>query len=353
MPYRVLVWGPGNVGAPALRNVIRNPQLELAGVIVHSAEKEGRDAGELIGIEPAGVLTTRDWRQALASKPDALFYGVNSDFRPLESIQEQCTALRAGINVVTAGMYALLHPESAEPALREQYESACREGGSSFFSSGIDPGFAVDLLPLVMSGMCQEIREIRVVENFNYAHYDQPDAVRNLIGFGQPMDATPPMLLPFALEGVWGGPLRALAGALGLEVAEIRTVVEKHALEQSVTNAMGVFEAGTQGAFRFEVQAIIDGKPRLVVEHVTRISDATAPQWPRPEKQGYHQIRITGSPDIVLSIECEDARGDHAGGGNAAAAGRLVNAIPWVCEAEPGLLSGIDVPPISGRGLFL
>ena len=351
MPLRVVVWGPGNVGVPAIRSVARHPDLELAGVIVHSPEKEGRDAGELAGIEPLGIVATRDAEALLASRPDALVYAVNGDFRPVESQKECCDALRAGIDVVTAGMYGLLHPASAPEELRRAFEDACTAGGSSFLCSGIDPGFAIDLLPLVLSGCCQEIDEIRIVENFNYAHYDQPAAVRSLVGMGSAMDATPPMLLPFALESVWGGALRGLAAALDLEVEEIRTHVEKHALERDVENAMGRFEAGSQGGFRFEVSAIVGGEARLVLEHITRIDDETAPQWPRPAKQGYHQIRISGHPDLVVTVECEDASGNHAGGGNSAAAARIVNAIPTLHARPAGLVGAAELPLISGRGL--
>jgi len=352
MSLRVVVWGPGNVGRPAIRNVVAHPELELAGVIVHSPAKEGRDAGELAGIAPVGVAATRDAKALLATRPDALVYAVNADFRPAEAVSECCDVLASGTNVVSAGMYALLHPASAPKELRERFEAACREGNSSFLSSGIDPGFAMDLLPMVLSGVCQEIREIRIVENFNYEHYDQPDAVRNLVGMGLPMDRTPPMLLPAALEGVWGGVLRALGEALDAPVEEIRTVVERHALERDVENSMGRFEAGTQGAFRFEVQGLVAGAPRLVVEHVTRIDDATAPQWPRPARQGHHQIRISGHPDLVVTVECEDALGNHAGGGNSAAAGRIVNAIPALCRAPAGLVAGSELPLIVGRGLL-
>jgi hypothetical protein len=353
MPYRVVVWGPGNVGRPAIHSVVANPLLELAGVLVHSPEKDGKDAGELAGIGPVGVHATRDVYSVLDTNPDALVYTVNSDFRPEESMEEICSVLRRGINVVSAGLYGLLHPASADPALRERFEAACHAGKSTFFTSGIDPGFAVDLLPMVLSGVCQEIREIRITENFNYEYYDQPEAVRNLVGMGMSMEETPPMLLPFALESVWGGVLRALGEALGVEVTEIRTQIERHALEHEVTNSMGTFEAGTQGGFRFEVQGIVAGQAKLIVEHITRITDETAPQWPRPEKQGHHQIRIQGDPDLMLTIECEDREGNHAGGGNATAAGRIVNAIPTLCESAPGLVSGIELPLVAGHGLLV
>jgi hypothetical protein len=165
------------------------------------------------------------------------------------------------------------------------------------------------------------------------------------------MDQTPMMILPGVPRGVWDGSLRALAEALDLELEEIREVIERHPLERRVETPSGCYEAGTQGAFRFEVQGIVGGRPTLVIEHVTRIVDDTAPQWPRAEGMGHHRVQITGRPNISLTIESSDEHGDHVAGGNATAAARLVNAIPWLCEAPPGLRSGIEVPLIVGRGL--
>jgi hypothetical protein len=156
-------------------------------------------------------------------------------------------------------------------------------GGTSIFVSGIDPGWAVDLLPLVLSGVAGRIDEIRCREIFNYATYDQPDAVRNLIGFGRPLDETPPMLFPASLDLIWGAMVRTLADGLGVTLDEIRHVVERRPLERTIdTPEMGVFEQGMQGAFRFEVQGVVAGKAKIVCEHITRIDDDIAPDWPRP-----------------------------------------------------------------------
>lgn len=349
--YRVAVWGPGNVGAPALRTVISNPALELAGVIVHSPSKEGMDAGALVGLPDTGVIATRDPDSVFAAQPDALFYGATQDFRPAEAHDDMLRALEAGINVVTAGLYGLLHPATADPALRDRFEAACKTGQSTFWTSGIDPGWAMDLLPIVLSGVCEEIHEIRMIENFNYATYDVPEAVKGIIGFGNPMDETPLMLLPGVPESVWGGSVRALADALDVELDEVREVIERHPLERDVELSGDRLAKGTLGAFRFEVQGIVGGKPTLVVEHITRIVDDTAPQWPRAEGMGHHRVRITGRPNVCVTIESEDESGDHVAGGNATAAARLVNAIPLVCQAPPGLLSGAELPLVVGRGL--
>jgi hypothetical protein len=113
---------------------------------------------------------------------------------------------------------------------------------------------------------------------------------------------------------------------------------------------MGIFKKGTQGAFRFEVRGIRNGVQRLVVEHITRIDDHCSPDWPYPPQgQGCHQVLIKGSPDLVINVHGGDAiEPGPAGGGNGTAANRVVNAIPAVCAAAPGILSPLDLPPITG-----
>jgi hypothetical protein len=350
MTLRVVVWGTGNVGVPAIRSVLANPELELDGVIVHGEAKEGVDAGRLAGVADCGVAATRDIESVLARRPDAVVYAVNQDFRPVESGEDMLRCLRAGINVVTSGHYGLLHPQSAPPELKRAFEDACREGGSTILSSGIDPGFAMDLLPVVLSGLCAGASEIRITENFNYATYDVPDAVRAIIGFGSPMDQTPMMILPGVPSRVWAGALRSLGDALGVEIDDVREVIEKHALERDVEVLGRRYDAGSLGAFRFEVQAFVQGHPLLVVEHVTRIVDDTAPQWESARGMGYHRVRVTGTPNITLTLESEDEHGDHVAGGNTTAAARIAHAIPAVCAAPPGLLAAWQLPLIAGRG---
>ena len=222
--------------------------------------------------------------------------------------------------------------------------------------SGIDPGWALDILPMLVSGVSAGIEEIRVQEIFNYALYDQPDVVREVIGFGGPMDTTPLMLLDFSLEMVWAPMVRILADVLELELDDVVTQVERRPLERTIeVPGMGTFEAGTQGAFRFEVQGIVDGRPLLVMEHITRIDDDCAPDWPSSTSPGgNHRVRITGHPNLDVTIHgTEPGEPGAAGGGNATAANRIVNAIPAVCAAAAGPVSVLDLPPITGAAQFV
>ncbi|MGB1141863.1 MAG: hypothetical protein ACPG1A_13255, partial [Halioglobus sp.] len=197
------------------------------------------------------------------------------------------------------------------------------------------------------------IREIRTREIFNYALYDQPHVVREVIGFGTSMEETPLMLHDFAIEMVWAPMVRLVGRAMGKPVDNIEVSVERLPLERTIeVEGMGTFEAGTQGAFRFEVKGFHAGTPLYVLEHVTRIDDDCAPDWPYPpEGRGCHQVIISGSPDLHVSLHGEDHHEPGAaGGGNASAANWLVNAIPGVCAASAGVVTAFDLPPIRGAG---
>ena len=80
------------------------------------------------------------------------------------------------------------------------------------------------------------------------------------------------------------------------------------------TSPPAAVEAGTTAALRFEVQGIVDGRPAIVVEHVTRLRDDLAPDWPQPGGHGSYRILIEGSPTLKCELELLDADGDHNGG---------------------------------------
>jgi hypothetical protein len=348
--YRVIQWSTGNVGGFALRAILHHPELELAGLWVHSEKKAGRDAGELCGLDPVGVAATRDAEALLASDADCVVYTATADLRIMEALDDVCRILRAGKNVVSSSLVSLVHPGQLGPQVQQRLEEACREGNASFFTSGIDPGFANDVLPLTLSGLCEHWREIRIREVVNYATYDQPEVVLGTMGFGKPMDSTPVILIPGALTMAWGGTIRLLAQGLGLELDEVRQHYECLPAPRDLETPMGTIAEGTRAALRFEVAGVVGGQPRLVVEHVTRMHDDLAPDWPRSD--GGYQVIIEGVPRMVCTLDMEDEHGDHAVGGVVLTATRLVNAIPAVVAAEPRPLTALDLPLITGRGLL-
>ncbi|MEU8251518.1 dihydrodipicolinate reductase [Nonomuraea sp. NPDC048916] len=342
-----IVWGTGNVGRAAIRAVEAHPALELTAVLVHDPDKIGRDAGDLGGLgHDLGLAATGDVDAVLAAGPGAVVYAASGDIRPDEALADVIKAIRAGAVVVTPALYAFYDQRNAPPELRDQVLAAIAAGGGSLFVSGVDPGWGNDVLPLLISGLGTTVDVVRCQEIFDYSTYDQPDSVRYLVGMGQPMDYEPPMLAPTVPTMVWGGQVRLMARALGVELDEIRETLDRRPLDSTVsTRSMGEFEAGTQGAVRFEVQGVVEGEPRIVIEHVTRIHPSCAPDWPAPpDGDGAHRVIIEGRPRIEVTVEATDEDGNRSAGGNATAAGRLVGAIDWLVDAEPGLYDALDIP---------
>lgn len=344
---RTAVWGTGNVGRAAIRAVDAHPDLELTAVIVHNPDKVGRDAGDLADVgRTLGVVATHDI-DAVLGDVDAVVYAASGEIRPDDALADINRAIRSGIVVVSPSLYGMYDPTSAPPEFRDPVLEAIADGGGSLFVSGIDPGWGNDILPVLISGLASNIDQIRCQEIFDYTTYDQPDSVRFLVGMGQPMEEEPPMVAPTIPTMVWGGQLRLIARALGVELDDIVEHVERRALDETVENAaMGTFEKGTQGALRFEVQGIVDGEPKIVIEHINRIDASCAPDWPSPPDggDGAHRVIIEGRPRIEVNVEATDEGGNRAAGGNATAVGRIVNAIPWLKSAEPGLYDALDVP---------
>lgn len=349
-----VVWGTGNVGRAAIRAVDAHPKLKLAAVLVHDPGKAGRDAGDLAGLEHGlGVAATDDIDAVLASGPGAVVYAATGDIRPDEALADIARAVRAGAVVVTPALYPLYDQRSAPPEFRDPVLSAIADGGGSLFVSGVDPGWGNDVLPLLISGLGTTVDAVRCQEIFDYSTYEQEESVRYLVGMGQPMDYEPLMLAPSVPTMVWGGQIRLMARALGVELDDIRETMERRPLTDTVsTRTMGEFAAGTQGAIRFEVQGIVAGEPRIVIEHITRIHASAAPDWPSPpDGDGAHRVIIEGRPRIEVTVTATDEVENRSAGGNATAVGRLVGAIDWLVDAEPGLYDALDVPlrPAAGR----
>ncbi len=349
MATRIIVWGTGNVGRLGLHTVIARPDLELVGVVVSSPHKVGMDAGELIGLDPVGVACTDDVGPLLASA-DVCAYFATADIRPDAAADDIARCLAAGLDVVSTSIVPLIYPPAADPRMVARLEDACAEGGTSCFTNGIDPGWANDLLPLMLAGTCERIDTIRMMEVVNYATYDAASVLFDTMGFGKPLDETPLLLLPGILTHAWGPVVRVVAAGLGVELDGIEEWHERVPAERDIEVDAGTVPAGTAGALRFEVRGMVAGEPRIILEHVTRLSDEQMPDWPQPIGSGCYRVVIEGNPSMTVDVAAHGEDGDHNTGNLVATVGRVLNAIPHVVAAPPGLLSVLDLPLVTGSG---
>jgi 4-hydroxy-tetrahydrodipicolinate reductase len=217
--------------------------------------------------------------------------------------------------------------------------------------NGIDPGFANDWLPLVLTGISERIEEVRCLEILNYATYDQPMVLFDIMGFGRSLEETPLLLQPGMLTTAWGSVVRQLAAGLGVELDDVEQVYKRLPAPETFQVASGTVEAGTAAALRFEVRGLRNGRAITVLEHVTRLRDDLAPEWPQPAGSGCYRVVVTGEPNYTLDLQLLGTDGDHNTAGLKATAMRLVNAVPAVIAAPPGLLTAADLPLVTGRGL--
>ncbi|GAB2457217.1 hypothetical protein GCM10027062_41640 [Nocardioides hungaricus] len=270
---RVVVWSTGTVGRHAIKGIDAHPALELVGVWVSNPAKDGRDAGELAGLgRELGVLATTDRQALLDLQPDCIVHAAMTDDRVFESVQDLIEFLEAGVNVVSSGPVLLQWPERVlPPELMERIARAGERTGASLHVNGIDPGFANDVLPLVLTSLSQRIDEVRVMEICDYSTYYQPVVMNDLFGFGRPMDEPGFLFAPGILSMAWGSVVRQIAAGLGVVLDEPLTEeVDRRPAERDTASVSGDVKAGTMGAVRFQLIGKVGGVPRVVLEHVTR-----------------------------------------------------------------------------------
>jgi 2,4-diaminopentanoate dehydrogenase len=326
-----------------------------------------RDQGQLCGIAPVGVVATRDPAPMLAGSADVVVYAAAANLRPLEAVADMVSILRAGKNEVSCSVVPLVFPDAPGPehaAFTDPLRQAALDGGASFFTTGIDSGFANDVLPLMLSGVSRVIESVRVTEMFNYATYPDKAAVYEILGFGKPPEFTAFAATPGVFTFGWGPVLHQLATGLGIKIDNIGETVERVPAGESFDTPTGHIAAGTIAAMRSTLTGYVGGTATFVLDHVTRMRDDISPDWPQPHictaprdlgyglasGRGGYRVEIGGSPSVRCELELADDH-DHDLGARMAGASRMVNAIPAVCAAPPGMLSALDLPLITGAGL--
>ena len=336
---RVVVWSTGGVGSVAIDGIRHRPDLELVGVWVHSPDKVGKDAGELAGGDPMGLAATNDADALIGLEPDCVVYAASGPQRDAGAVPDYLRFLAAGINVVSTSTTSLIYPPSYFAAeWRDQLAAAAHAGGASFYASGIFPGFASDQLALLMSTQSKKIRTLTVSEIALNDHYPVADVMINGMGFARPLDFEPMLRTPGFIEIAWKAPIHLIAAGLGVEVDEIRGTLHRALTDRDIEVAFGTIPAGTCGAVRTRAAGVVGGREAIVVEHIIRMARDVAPQWPNSEDDATYRVDIEGEPDIHCAMTTGAAQGHGAGhAAMAATAMRVVNAVPFVVDAPPGL----------------
>ena len=338
---RVIQWATGVTGMMSLRHVVGRPDLDLVGVRVYDPSKTGVDAGTLCGLAEVGVLTTDDRDAIITSDADVVLYMGKVETDTDGCFADVCDLLASGKNVVATGS-RFIHPRSLHESLADGIENACRAGGSSFLGLGLYPGFFGESLGPLLSRLTQRIRHIGVREVLNYSTYASRDLIFNAMGFGHAPDDTTPLLTNTEYAAsAWIGSATVLAQSLGLQIESVEGFREVATTPRALNVAAGEIPAGTVGAMRFGV-SVDCGETTLAVEHLTRMADDLAPDW--PTEIGY-EVTIEGEPNMRVHLVIGSHDEDHAEQGCLATAMHAINAIPSVVDAQPGLYDLSTIAP--------
>ena len=352
---RIVLWGTGVVGSMVLAEILRHPRFELAGVGVSNPEKVGVDAGDLCGAGKTGVAATNSIAELIALRPDAVVhYGPTAQFAE-ENIRVIGEFLRAGIDVCSTAMTQWVWPwmDQLPDAWRDPIAEACAAGGASCFTTGIDPGFANDLFPMTLMGLCGEVTSVRASELLDYTDYEGDYEFE--MGIGHPPEFTALLEHPDLLIMAWGATVPMIAHAAGIELDRITTTWDKWVTPTDRRSAKGTVAAGTVAAIRFTINGVHRDREVITLEHVNRIGLDAAPDWPAGTRDDVYRVDILGSPSISqeTSFRFTDGSGRTPALAGCLATGmRALNAVPAVNALPPGWVTTLDLPLIPGAGVI-
>lgn len=345
MTYRVIQWATGAMGKTCLRAVIDHPAMQLTGLYVYGEDKAGRDAGDIARRAPTGVIATRSAEEILALDADVVIHCPRLAPPYGSHDAEIIRLLESGKNVISIIGYSAPSGDRLTA-----FEAACRRGGASLMAAGLNPGFAAEQLAVVASGVCAELDHIQVVESVDCRAMRNPDYVFRILGFGSDpasVDANDPGWGPASsLNGMYTEVLAATAKHLGLELDRVETDHRVFPASEDLTVAAGTIREGGVSHVNWRWHGVVCGARRLTMSihwhmEAAHLDEPEPPLW---------RIHVRGQPGVRLAVDLEKRAGDTTPTSveQLGLAGMVLNAIPVVCEAPPGVLVRPVATPFRG-----
>jgi len=345
MTYRVIQWATGGVGRASIEGIVSHPELELVGCWVHSEDKVGRDVGEICGMPPIGVAATNDVDALLALDADCVMYA------PIVANRKEIVRiLESGVNVVTPLGY--FYPGQRDVS---DLEAACQHGGATLHGTGIHPGGITERFPLMISALSRNITHVRAEEFSDIRSYGAPYVISEIMGFGKtPEDAAKSPMLD-VLGGGFLESVDMIADALGFALDENkRTHHEVAVATKPIDSPIGPIQPGLVAAQRFTWQGTVRGEAVISV-HTNWFmgEDGFDPAWSFGSEGERFEVEVTGDPSSKVIFHGWHPESIQAGldrnPGIVATGIHVVSAIPYVCRAEPGIRTYLDLPLVAGR----
>jgi len=359
--HKVIQWATGYTGIFSLKYILMNPALELVGLRCYSPSKIGRDAGEICGLPPVGIKATDSVELLLGLDADCVvytpgFYDFKDPLVPGSNTHEMFKTivllLENGKNVATT-VCPLIdtahYPSGVEVAAR--IEAACRAGNTTFFGTGFEPGFMGDVLPLTLASTCGVVTKFTATECLDYSdYYTAAFETLQAMGFGRrPEDLSAEGI--GAIHLTWASVPYVAARGLGVTLDEVKVDADIYLAPERFTIGERVVEKGTIAAMIFRVTGYVGDQPKIVLQHVNRLRDDMAPDWPNVEPAGGYRIEIEGTNPLRADFQLglPGSEGNSFTDAMAMTAARCVNSVEAVVQASPGFKTFLELPPLTGK----
>jgi len=346
MKYRVIQWATGGVGRAAIEGIVDHPDLELVGCWVHDAEKEGRDAGQIAGMGPIGVTATRNADALLELQADCVIYSpIMAKSAEVERI------LRSGKNVVTP--LGWFYPWKSRDVTA--IEGACRSGGVTLHGTGIHPGGITDRFPLMLSALSRAVTAVRAEEFSDLRTYAAKQVVSEIMLFGKtPAEARASPMLAF-LGGGYAQSIDMVAAGLDVQLDPEKRMQHEIAVATApIDSPIGPIATGRVAAHRFTWEGTVKDVPFVTVRVNWLMGEEHLdPAWTLGPAGPRFEVELFGDPPVLATFHhlhpTSIAEGLRRNRGVVATAMHCVNAVPYVCRAEPGIKTYLDLPLVCGR----
>jgi len=322
---KVILYGVGSIGSQIARLILKKKGLKIKGAIDASPEKIGKDLGEIIGAKkPLGVSISRAAELLSTIEADIAVHATSSF---LKDVYPQLMSLiKHRINVIST-CEELSYPYVTDSSLASDLDRAAKEYGVTLLGTGINPGFLMDTLPIVLSAACQEVKHIKVERVINAAKRRLP--FQKKIGIGLTSEEFADMMEKGKITGHVGleQSIAMIADALGLNLQKIEVKTVRPMLaEKNVETPKIQVEKGRVIGLTQSAYGLKDEEPLVTLIFKAYIG-----------AEEYDSITIEGTPNINQRIvPCIH--------GDLATAAMVVNSIPKVINAPPGLKTMKDLP---------
>jgi hypothetical protein len=319
--------GIGPLGQKVLRYAVERGCFNIVGAVDPDPEKAGRDLGRLCGIEPLGI-TVRD-NLADAIKGQSVDVALDTTVSSLVALESQVAELaNAKLNIVST-CEELFYPWKTNPQVAGRIDEICRRKGVACLGTGVNPGYLMDLLPTVLSGLCQSVRKVEVWRV-------QDASVRRIpfqqkIGAGLTLEQFEAKRKAGTIRHV-GLPesIDFIAERLGWRLDEKTESLELVIAESQIDTGYKPIAKGMACGVQQVGRGFAGGREVITLNFKAAVG----------EPESYDQVHIDGEPEIKSRI---------AGGvnGDVATCAIALNAVRSILQAGPGLKTMAQIPPIA------